>query len=478
MMNDDDDPIDLNRLDDEYDPDFDHGGGFRRLVYAVLIISAFSYFTVRVSRVIARDKQTPFLSANDRSRWAGVEALLSERTFAIDNVIEKKGWNTIDKVSHFGRDGRQHYYSSKPPLLYLLLTGETWAVERMVGYRLSYKPFLVGRIVVWITNGALLLSFFFVVCRSVERWGRSDWGRIFVVAVATWGTFLSPFAVSINNHLPGVVAVAFSFYQLLRIWYGDREEEDGSDDDEAGQNEAEGWRYAVCGFAAACTVVCELPALAFLVGVMGALMIKSPRKTLAYAAPLVLLVAVAFIGTNVVAHGTLKFPYMHRTAGEDWTGDNWYNYEGSYWLNPQSVDVGEPSVLRYGFHVIVGHHGILSLTPVWLLSLYGTYLVVVKRKHYATALAIVGLTAMCLVFFIVLRPTRDRNYGGSTCGFRWMFWLIPIWLVAMIPAADRVMRMPKMRWLAIAALLISVFSACYHGMNPWTHPWIYQLFNS
>lgn len=458
-MHDDNAIIDLDQLDNDYDPARDTGRGFRLGIYALLILSSLVYFAVRVRYVTARDKQTPFLSANDRSRWCGVEALLSERTFMIDSPIKRKGWNTIDKVSHYGNDGKQHYYSSKPPLLYILLTGETWAVERILGYRLSYKPFLIGRTVVGITNGALILVFFLTVCRAVERWGRSNWGRIFVVAFATWGTLLSPFAVSINNHLPGVVAVAIAFYQLLRIWYED----------------AEGnWRYAVCGFAAACTVVCELPALAFLVGILGALCIKSPRRTLAFAVPIVLLVGFAFVGSNYLAHGTLKFPYMHRAEGKDWREGNWYNYEGSYWLNPQSVDVGEPSKARYGFHVILGHHGLISLTPAWLLSIYGTWLLIAKRKHHATALAIIGLTAMCLIFFILMRPVGDRNYGGSTCGFRWMFWLMPLWIIAMIPAADRVMRMPKMRWLAIAALGVSIFSACYHGMNPWTHPWIYQ----
>lgn len=460
-MDDEDDFEDLDQIDAEYDPELDDGEGFRRFIYALLILSSMAFFVYRMCNVTARDKQTPFLSANDRSRWCGVEALLSENTFAIDNVIKRKGWNTIDKVSHYGRDGKQHFYSSKPPLLYILLAGDTWLVERIVGYRLSYKPFLVGRLVTGLVNGSLILMFFWIVIKSAERWGRSDWGRIFVVAFATWGTLLSPFAVTINNHLPGVVAVAIAFYQLLRIWYDD----------------AEGrWRYALCGFCATSAVVCELPAAAFLAGVTGALLIKSPRKTIAYALPVSLFVLALFVGTNIVAHDTPRFPYMHRAAGEDWSGDNWYNYEGSYWLNPQSVDVGEPSLLKYGFHVIVGHHGLLSLTPVWLLSIYGTYLLVAKRRQYATALAIIGLTAICLVFFILMRPVGDRNYGGHTCGFRWMFWLMPMWIIALIPAADRILRMPKARWWALAALIVSIFSACYPAMNPWTHPWIFQIF--
>ena len=43
---------------------------------------------------------------------------------------------------------------------------------------------------------------------------------------------------------------------------------------------------------------------------------------------------------------------------------------------------------------------------------------------------------VCLVFYLA-RPQADRNYGGMTSGFRWMFWFAPLWLVALLPAADR-----------------------------------------
>ena len=28
---------------------------------------------------------------------------------------------------------------------------------------------------------------------------------------------------------------------------------------------------------------------------------------------------------------------------------------------------------------------------------------------------------------------KARNYGGSTQGLRWLFWLIPFWLVVLPP---------------------------------------------
>ncbi len=62
-------------------------------------------------------RRRPFLSANDRSRWCTVRALVEDEMrvegtpFAIDKVIQERGWDTIDMVKHDG-----HLYSSKPPL--------------------------------------------------------------------------------------------------------------------------------------------------------------------------------------------------------------------------------------------------------------------------------------------------------------------------------------------------------------------------
>jgi hypothetical protein len=80
------------------------------------------------------------------------------------------------------------------------------------------------------------------------------------------------------------------------------------------------------------------------------------------------------------------------------------------------------------------------------------------------------------VFYLGMRPQPDRNYGGMTSGVRWMFWFAPLWLITMIPAADRLLR--SRAGIAFAALLLtfSVLSASYPTWNPWTHPWIYNWF--
>jgi hypothetical protein len=89
------------------------------------------------------------------------------------------------------------------------------------------------------------------------------------------------------------------------------------------------------------------------------------------------------------------------------------------------------------------------------------------------AAIVIGVTLVCLVFYLT-RPLIDRNYGGVSCGFRWMFWFIPLWLICLVPAADWLLARRWGRVTAILLLAVSVFSATYATANPWSHPWLWQ----
>ncbi|HYO23463.1 MAG TPA: hypothetical protein VEQ85_00780, partial [Lacipirellulaceae bacterium] len=240
--------------------------------------------------------------------------------------------------------------------------------------------------------------------------------------------------------------------------------------------------FVVAGLFSALAAADELPALSLLVLLSAALMARNWRAWLAGFLPAAALVVAAFFATNYAAHSSVRPPYMHRSAAD--AEDNWYAYsyslEGrprqSYWLRPQGLDVGEPSKLRYAAHALAGHHGVFSLTPMWLLSVWGLWLWIRGAdgglKQIAAGIALVSL--VCIVFYLGLRPQQDRNYGGMTAGFRWLFWLAPLWLLAMIPAADRLAATRLRMAMALVLLVFSVLSASYPTWNPWTHPWIYR----
>lgn len=533
-------------------------------IAGVLILSSLGLTVGRLLAVRSRDQHTPMLSANDRSRWCAVRALVDEHTAAIDRVIadrhpqtNRTPWRTIDMVRHRGSDGREHYYSSKPPLLSTLVAGEYWLLKHVAGWEIRDQPFLVIQCILIVTNVVPLAAYLVGLAVLVERAGTTRWGRLYVIAASAFGTFLTTFAVTFNNHLPAAICTLVTVYVALPLW------------NEGNQS---AWRFATAGLFAAQAAAYELPALSF-AGLIGAgLLWRSPGRTLAYFAPPAALVAGAFFLTTYLAHGTWRTPYAHRKDGpilatlvspapadgthpvsaalhaalaaagirvsqeattatrekpQSWVlwdeesqqrfalakvadtlevreWDNWYEYEGTYWSNAgkQGVDKGEPSRLVYAFHVLIGHHGVFSLSPIWLLSCIGVAklcrqawrsprsppetvanessasLKPATTCHY-DSLAILGpstlvLTLVCLAFYLT-RPLEDRNYGGVAAGFRWCFWLTPLWLLCLLPAADSLAARRSGWIVGVGFLALGVLSACYAFLNPWSHPWIYDL---
>lgn len=455
----------------------------------------------------------PFLSANDRSRWCTVRALVEPEMrvietqqdgsrswvpYAIDRVIQEPTWDTIDMVKHDG-----HLYSSKPPLFPTLMAAEYWVIYRLTGairgapMSLGTHPYAVGWIMLITFNVIPLLVYLLLLARLVERFGTTDWGRCFVMGAATFGTFLTTFAVTINNHLPAAVSALVALYAAVRIWFD-------------GQRRLR--YFVVAGLFAAFTAANELPALALFAALTAALLWKAPRQTILGYAPPALVVAAGFFGTNWIAHHSLRPPYMHSGPASKRVPDaadpqaerpwqptklsevnlaelekstdehDWYDYYyvrngmvyRSHWVQRTGRDRGEPRVAVYALNVLVGHHGIFSLTPVWLISAAGAAVWLRQRRDRRLrelALLIAAVSIVCVVFYLI-RSQVDRNYGGMTSGFRWMFWFAPLWLVLMLPAADAMASRWWTRLIALVMLVASVLSASYPTWNPWTSPWV------
>ena len=80
------------------------------------------------------------------------------------------------------------------------------------------------------------------------------------------------------------------------------------------------------------------------------------------------------------------------------------------------------------------------------------------------------LTILVLAFY-TWNP-KARNYGGMAQGLRWLFWLIPFWLLMLPKGVEGCQAYAGARRLALFALAISVMSVGYAMRNPWSHPWI------
>lgn len=517
----------------------------------LILLLAFAIQLARILQVESSSGEVPFLSANDRSRWCTIATLAIQGSYQIDALIfddsearRRTPWYSIDLVRHAGPDGRQHYYSSKPPLLPTIYAGVYWLLRATTGLTLMNDPFAVARIMLVVVNLIPLALFWWFYIRwfrqlldaasaNVQAEVR-QWSLIVLAFFIAWGTYLSTFVITLNNHLPAALAVALSLVCLDRILLR--------------EDHRVRW-FVLCGLGTSFGAANELPALSWVAAAGVMLFLRCPRKACLAYLPGLLPVGFAFFALNYVAHGEISPAYAHRDAGPklfeidvsdganlaltdvcraiedqniacsqnatlrrarrentwefldetngqhfalkplaDSSGslavhqwNDWYDYPGSYWADAKKgVDQGEPNRVKYIFHCLFGHHGLFSLTPFWLVSLLGIGAVWSTRqswnpfRDYRLLMAMaIAATTLVVVGFYFARGLEDRNYGGVTSGFRWTFWLIPLWLwlaVQSLPLARRPWTRRMVEFLVVA----SVFSASYPWRNPWTSPWIMQ----
>ncbi|MCA9126223.1 MAG: hypothetical protein KDB22_04020 [Planctomycetales bacterium] len=518
----------------------------RWLVRLILIVAACAQLS-RLVQVQSATGETPFLSANDRSRWCTIAALAVHGSYEIDDVIEirdpesrRRTWYTIDLVQHRASDGKQHFYSSKPPLLPTILAGVYLAIRATTGATLMDDPFLVASVLLAIVNWVPLVAFWFLIARWIEQEDLDLWSSVVLACFLGWGTYLTTFVNTLNNHLPAAFAVGLSLWCIYQV---------------ALKDDRRAWLFALCGICTSFGASNELPALSWVAAAGAILFFVDPKRTLVFYATSLLPVALAFFAANYAAHGVWKPAYAHRSLGEKlgqvqieagqaleslpvaalrasleeldihassasmiraarragyvefwdpetqlrlgvkpdtsdpsvlgiYVWDDWYDYPNSYWTDDrkQGVDRGEPSRSLYIFHCLFGHHGIISLTPFWLVAIWGGVVVWRRRVAYnifrdrqLLITAAIAATTLVSIGFYLARPLEDRNYGGVSSGFRWSFWLIPLWLWWVMRALPAIQH-PIARRLVVVLLAISVFSSCFPWHNPWTSPWLMQLF--
>jgi hypothetical protein len=419
---------------------------------------------------VARPHPMPTFSSNDKSRWATIRALVEDGTFVIGRrVIEpdgryrdfgrifEPGYESVDKVLD---PATNLFYSTKPPLLTVIGAGQYW-ILRKAGLSLEADRWLVVRLIVWSQNGLCLALILAGLIPVLEAIGTTDWGRVFTFACACFGTFLTTFSVTLNNHIPAAAA-AFLAVQPLIL------------------HERLRWiTLARCGLCAGLAACFELPAASLVAALGFYLFMLQPRTALLTYFPAAVAPFACQLALNHAAIGEF-LPAYAKFGGADRV---WYEYAGSHWSRPPGVikrgidwAADYESRSTYAFHLLLGHHGVFSLTPIWLLSA-GPLLGSARRlrsgdrfQHVLFGCLMVSLVV--IVFFAGVVGTA--NYGGWTSGPRWFFWLAPLWLLAVIPAADRLAGFAAGRGIGLACLAVSVFSACYPAANPWRHPWIYN----
>ena len=433
-----------------------------------------------------RPDPVPMFSSNDKSRWATVRALVHDKTYVIgkrtfpdpknpkayrdEGIVVDPAYRSTDVVLN---PETNEFYSSKPPLMATIVAGEYWALRKMFGWNIVHDRWLVIPVIVLTWNVVPFALYLVLIGRLLEGIGKTDFGKLLAFTTAAVGTFLTTFSGTLNNHTPAAFCVLFASYPLLKAILENRDLGPGE--------------YVLCGFFASFAATFELPALAFVAAVGVPLFVARTRPAICYFLPAALVPIAALYLCNYVALGTLEPVY-------DKFGGPWYRFEGSHWSKigtpaAKGLDFNDEPTTVYAFHLSFGHHGWFSLTPVWLVALVGLVVLGIKsapavRKLFGsvkgTGWTLEMFSAMTLVvslavFGFYLTRTQSYNYGGNTSGPRWLFWLIPLWVLAIPTAADWLARNAGGRLLGAVLLGASAFSVFYPAWNPWRSPWIMQL---
>ena len=294
-------------------------GKLRFWVYAILVAIGLGIAGGRIANVISKEGDTAFLSANDRSRWCTVASLVHKRSYEIDWLInyrnekKRRPWYTIDLVRHRGNDGQQHYYSSKVPLFPTMVAGVYWCIYQATGMTITQQPIYVTRIVLALVNLPLLAIFYCCTIGAIEKIATKHWSRMFVAAATCFGTMMMPFAIALNNHLVAAASAAVALYVYSSsLFYGfDREIAEG---ESLSPQKHFFLRWLIAGAAATFCFINELPALSMLSLWCLLVLLHNWRAVLPFGIGIVI-VAAAFLGTNLLAHDSPFPPYAHRSNG-------------------------------------------------------------------------------------------------------------------------------------------------------------------
>jgi hypothetical protein len=431
------------------------------------------------------------LEANDISRWCTIWSLLERGSYVIDECPwQSKTQDKVKKAIGPASNAVEHFYSSKPPLLPTLIAGILYPARSVTGvpvdvvylqerlernvqkevagapgetvtvkekpeaakwpvYVFYFKPTII------LLNIVPMMFVLVLYARLLDRYAANDWAWFLALFAAAFGTLLFSFEQTLNNHTVAAWSAFFAIYAFVRIW------DEGA---------AKAGNFIAAGFFGAFCACNELPAALFGILLFAALLFRFPRQTLMYFAPAAAIPCAAFLTTQYLAFGQFRPVYEE-------FGTKAYEYEGSYWNTPLEMDrlnKFPESYPIYLFHMTVGHHGVFSLTPVFLFSIIGAVRAIVRRgKLSAVAWMTLLLTAGMLAFY-TWNP-KARNYGGSTQGLRWLFWVIPFWLVMLPDGLEAGQSRRWYRWLTLIALAVSICSVGYALRTPWSHPWILDL---
>lgn len=362
-------------------------------------------------------------STNPRSRMITVERLLEAGTWAHETPTEKSPFEPSIDAIMVG----EKRFSSKPPLYPLIMAAQAWPIRVLTGWNYFEKQHFYLHYAV-ILNQVLPYIFMLILALAfARRFTQDQWTLSLLMLVMSIGLLSFAYLPTLNNHTPAAVFLFLAAYLLYTMLIEGKM-----------TNKRSLWLGLTLGLA----FTFDLPSGIFAFLFVLLLASKSKQKALWASLAAFLPVAVSAYLFYLVSGKPTPF-YLQKEL---------YDYAGSYWNNQESLDLlAEPKWL-YAFNALLGHHGILSMSPVLILSLLPILPTDSwKRKLPRYFLESILLGSGVVVAYII---STTHNYGGWTIGMRWFIVFMPLLAFTGLP----VIQLLAKHWWGRALVVLLAFA--------------------
>ncbi len=380
-------------------------------------------------------------SWNDGSRMAQIQSLVEHSSFVIDGSSFA---DTGDKYFF-----NNHFYSDKPPIL-ALYASPFYLVLRELGLSFESHPKWVYYLVTLWSIGALSalgLTVFRKILAELLHVSE-EWADI-VTLITGAGTLILPYSILFNNHVPSGVLILLGVYYLLNI------RRDGKLGNAV-------WSGIFLSLAGSIDINCFL----FIPFILILFLRKSLKAAIAFSIACIPFIAL-YLFLNVYTSGSLMPPAMNAPL---------WNYSGSAFNQESLSGLAQHKtlhdVLLYGFHMLIGRRGLITHTPILLVSIIGLLVIYRKDRRFQYR-AEYGYLLAAILLYLGIYILRTTNYSGWSFGVRWF---ASIMLIACLPIAAlesqvRSSKPIKMFFVGLACLSILISIIGTHSpFTPITSP--------
>ncbi|WP_293330740.1 hypothetical protein [Microcoleus sp. CAWBG58] len=374
----------------------------------------------------------PVATSNDASRLATIESLVDFHTFIIDN--SRFIW-TIDKYLYQG-----HFYSDKPPIL-SIYGSFFYALLKVFGISFKNQFMLTNTLLIILVVGVATATGIVYLYRIFKFLAVEETWIDVVIIIAGTGTLLLPYSTVFSNHVVSASLLMAGFYYLLRV--------------------KESIRYSLLS-GLLITLAGSIDVVAFIfVPFFAVSFFNKPLKSKIVFALAGALVMVIYLQLNFYTSGSLRPPSMNQSLWE---------YPGSAFdsttLSGLAYHSNFPALLNYAFHMIIGHRGLISYTPILVFSIFG-FVKILRNKEfkYRQEYLLILLASSAYVLMYIL---RSNNYSGYSYGVRWYANLMFLLCLPLAQISEDIKSSKNLRKAFIFVSCLSIIIS-FVGVN---HPFV------